>query len=427
MAAYGVIDQEIGAPADIFPRRSPLRRLGSCAAGPDETVEGMNDERIAFQKRPQRRLALLIDGHFDIFRHKTAMALLRYCPEDVVCVIDDDLAGTDLYGLAGVGQGIPVVATVAEALAYEPAYLVIGVATADGWLPEDIRRQIYQAIRARIGIIGGLHQGLLTDPNIASLACRNAVELIDLAQEVDEDFHAIGTAAARELPVFRCLMVGTDSNLGKMTTAIQLEMHLRWREHRKARFVATGQNGILIKGRGTRIDRVLADFAAGAAEELCTREARGMELLLVEGQGSLLQPAFSGVCLSLLHGICPDAMILCHHVGRTSHRHSTVPIPPLEEYAHVYEHMMRPLHARAKVVGISLNTYGMTADAAAAAIEAASTETGLPVADTVREGADGCARLSAAIAAHAQTCGMALSTYPDWYTNRFDRIRPIGS
>jgi len=139
----------------------------------------MHDDR--HQKRPPRRLALLIDGDFEPFRHKTATALLRYCPEDVVCVIDDDLAGGDLGALAGVGAGVPVVASVAEALALRPEFLVIGVATPDGWLPEDLRRQVYQAIRAGIGIIGGLHSGLNTDPNIASLACRHAVDLIDLA------------------------------------------------------------------------------------------------------------------------------------------------------------------------------------------------------------------------------------------------------
>jgi len=254
-----------------------------------------------------------------------------------------------------------------------------------------------------------------------------AVDLIDLRAEVDEEFSDIATAAARELPVFRVLSVGTDSNIGKMTTAIQLEMYCRWQAHIRARFVATGQHGILIKGRGTRLDRVLVDFTAGAAEALMRREAVDMDMLLIEGQGSLLQPAFSGVCLGLLHGCCPDAMILCHSVERTHHRHTDVPIPELLEYAHLYEHMLRPLHPHGKVVAISLKTFGMKESAAQALIAQTAEQTGLPTADTVREGNKGCARLNEALLQQAQACGKTITPVPGWYHDRYDDIKPLGA
>ncbi|MFW5829320.1 MAG: DUF1611 domain-containing protein [Planctomycetota bacterium] len=384
-------------------------------------------DRIVLQQRPQRRLAILIDGELEPFRHKTAMALLRYCPEDVVCVIDDDIPGADLQEMAGVGRGVPVVASVQEALPYQPDYLVIGVATPDGWLPEDLRQQVLQAIRSRIGIISGLHSGLATDPNIASLACRHAVDLIDLSAGVDEEFHQIGTGAARGLGACRVVTVGTDSNLGKMTTGIQLEMWCRHVAHLRARFVATGQNGILVKGRGIRVDRVMGDYIAGAVQDLIRRESVDMDLLLIEGQGSLLQPAFSGVCLSLLHGACPDAMILCHHAGRTKHRYSDVAIPTVREYVDLYERMVKPLHSDAAVVAVSVNTQALEPDAADQLMTELHEETGLAVADPVRQGDEGCRVLMDAVLAHAANTGHRIEAQPGWYRQRFDRIPPIGA
>src|SRR5258708_7142699 len=175
------------------------------------------------------------------------MGLLRFCTEDVVCVIDSKHTGQDLDQLASVGKGIPIVASVAEAVKLGCKYLVIGVATPRGYLPTELRPQVYEAIRRHVGIISRLHHSLGSDPNLASLSARYAVELINLRKVSDEE-HFIATARARETTAFRVLTVGTDANIGKTTTGLALERYLQEQAKIRARFIATGQDGILVKG-----------------------------------------------------------------------------------------------------------------------------------------------------------------------------------
>ncbi|NRA38129.1 MAG: DUF1611 domain-containing protein [Planctomycetes bacterium] len=377
-------------------------------------------ERISLQVRPRRNLALLTEG-LEIFHNKTAMGMLRYCPEDAACVIDASNEGKNLQELIGMGGGIPVVSSVEESKQYTPEYLVIGVSTPGGYLPDSIRSHVYKAIRARIGVISGLHEELNTDPNIASLACRHAVDLIDL-RKIPEEEVFIASGRAQETGALRVLTVGTDCNLGKMTTSIQLEMFMRNQQSIRARFVATGQNGILIKGRGVCLDRCISDFAAGAIERLVLREDEdNMSVLIIEGQGSLLSPPFSGVCLSLLHGSMPDAMILCHRVGRKMHRNSETLIPPLEEYVELYNIMMKPLYKNSKVVAISVNTQGMSDAEAHKEMQEITQRTGLPAADVVRQGHRGCEILSNAVLAYANN-SLGRSIAPDHKWSRSETV-----
>jgi len=153
-----------------------------------------------------------------------------------------------------------------------------------------------------------------------------------------------------------------------------------------ARFLATGQTGVLISGGGVALDRVIADFAAGTVEALVL-ENGDCDLLVIEGQGAILHPAYSGVTMALLHGSLPDALILCHLPTRLVMRRQSVPIPPLPEWIALYEGLLRPLHP-ARVVGIAVNTFGMEEAAARAAVDAAAAETGLPATDVIRYGCE---------------------------------------
>jgi uncharacterized NAD-dependent epimerase/dehydratase family protein len=136
------------------------------------------------------------------------------------------------------------------------------------------------------------------------------------------------------------------------------------------------------------VDAVVADFIAGAAEDLVLRGAKDADIVLVEGQGSLIHPGYSGVTLGLMHGACPDAMILCHQssrdfIGDYSGREPWVRIPPLAELVKIYEFAAAPVH-RSRVIGICLNTYDLDERAARQAIADAARETGLPATDPVR-------------------------------------------
>ena len=348
--------------------------------------------------RIYKRLAVLTEGGLDLYRNKTAMGLLRFRPEDVLCVIDSKHAGANLSQIIGFDIDVPIVGSIREAVRFGVEWLVIGVATPGGYLPEGLRPQVYEAIRNRIGVISGLHESVHGDPNLVALGCRYAVELVNLRQVPDHD-PVISTGKARRTKGYRTLVVGTDANIGKTTAALTIERHINaTKSYRtKARFVSTSQDGILITGRGVAIDRVISDFAGGMVENLVLADDRsGADLLIIEGQNSILSPCYSGTALSILHGACPDALVLCHNPARTTFRHTDVPVPALKVFVDLYERLAAPINP-AKVVAIVLNTLGMDDDAAAAAMQAAAKETGLPVADIHREGTEGCARIADAI------------------------------
>ena len=171
-----------------------------------------------------RKLAVLTEGTCDIYRNKTAMGLLRFRPEDVRCVLDSKHVGTDLSSMPGIDTDIPVVSTIREVLELGVEWLVIGVNTPGGSLPDSIRPLIYEAIRNRIGIISGLHESVNGDPNLVSLAARYAVELVNLRATPDD--RIVSTGKARSTKAFRVLTVGTDANIGKTTVALMLERYL---------------------------------------------------------------------------------------------------------------------------------------------------------------------------------------------------------
>ena len=139
------------------------------------------------------------------------------------------------------------------------------------------------------------------------------------------------------------LTVGSDCAIGKMTVALELDAEAR-RRGIASEFVPTGQTGIAIAGWGISVDAVVADFIAGASEQLVLEGIeRGGELLWVEGQGSLLHPAYSGVTLGLLHGSAPHALVLCHQAGqRFVDDDERFPIPPLAELVELHERVVAP-------------------------------------------------------------------------------------
>ena len=172
-----------------------------------------------------------------------------------------------------------------------------------------------------------------------------------------------------------------------MTVSLELDREAR-RRGLRSEFIPTGQTGMAIAGWGIAVDAVVADFIAGAAEQLVLEGVqRGGEVLFVEGQGSLLHPAYSGVTLGLIHGSAPHGYVLCHLAGETVvDGDDRFPIPPLSELVTLHERMSL-LARSATVHAIALNTRNLDEDGARRAIEAAEAETGLPADDPVRFGA----------------------------------------
>ena len=331
-----------------------------------------------------RRLVILTGGLLGVFTAKTAVSLIRYRPEQVVAVLDEKHAGQDLEQIVGIGSGIPIVASVEEARRWEPNELLIGVAPVGGALDASWRAHIREALRAGMDVAAGLHIPLSRDKEFAELARQHGNRIFDL-REPPEDLPIAG-GLARTAKAKRILTVGTDCNVGKMVTAIELQRVLA-EKGRDAAFVATGQTGIMIDGNGIAIDRVISDFVAGAAELLVLENAE-REVLCIEGQGSIINVAYSGVTLGLLHGCCADGMIMCHHAPRDRSLHfQDFPLPSLPELIDLYEAVTAAVWP-GRVIGISLNTVGLSPDEARAEKDRIEDLTGLPTTDPVRFGAE---------------------------------------
>jgi len=340
-------------------------------------------------KPDQHRFLIVADGDFGPLTSKTANSCIRYFPERIVAVLDRQKAGKTVQDVLGFGGKIPVVADLERGIAQGDGAtaILIGIAPPGGRLPEQWRGWLRTAIERRLEIWSGLHTFIGDDPELGPLAKAKGVKILDARKPPSNLPIADGRAA--EVDAFVILAVGSDCNVGKMTAQLELRDELVKRGH-KTSFVATGQTGIFIEGWGTAVDAVVADFIAGAAEELVLQGAKGNDIVLVEGQGSLIHPGYSGVTLGLLHGSCPDALILCHqatrdYIGDYHGREPWVKIPSYTEMIDIYERAAHPIHPT-KVIGICLNTYDMDEKAARAAIAKAQDETGLPATDPVRFG-----------------------------------------
>lgn len=334
-----------------------------------------------------RRIAILADGSFGPFSAKTAVGVLRYSPDTVIAVVDSAHAGEtaeEVIG-SGIGQGVPVVASVADALAFQPDTLLIGIAPIGGKLPDAWRPGILRAIEAGLTIVSGLHVFLGDDPELKQAAEVHNAVLWDVRRPPDDLAQRIREGTPHRAGSHTVYFCGTDCNVGKMTASFEL-----WREARRrnlsAGFAATGQTGIMISGEGIPADRFISDFLSGAVEAMTLDFTERYDWVFVEGQGSLMHPAYSPVTLGLVHGSAPDLLVLCHQAGRTTvHGYEDTPIPSLAKTREIYETAAGWLKP-ASVVAIALNTYLMSEDEAQAAIEAAERETGLPTSDPVRHG-----------------------------------------
>ncbi|MFL5401415.1 MAG: DUF1611 domain-containing protein [Gemmatimonadales bacterium] len=333
---------------------------------------------------PAPRFLIVADGDFGPMTSKTANSVIRYLPDRTVGVLDRQHAGKVVQDVLGFGGEIPIVGSMRAGLALKPDAVLIGIAPAGGRLPDEWRSWLAEALDAGCDLWNGLHTFLGDDPLLAAKAGAADRRIYDLRRPPAD--LPVASGAAKTVDPYVVLTVGTDCNVGKMTAQLQLARELN-ASGLRTRFVPTGQTGIMIEGWGIAVDAVVADFIAGAAERLVLQASDDADIVLVEGQGSINHPGYSAVTLGLLHGSCPDALILCHQSTREymgDYRQAAwLRLPPLAEYIRLYETIGSTVHPT-RVIGISLNTYDMTEEAALRACEAATRETGLPATDPVR-------------------------------------------
>lgn len=305
---------------------------------------------------------------------KTAFGLKDWCGEDVVGEWSLPGCGVKL-GLARLSPR--------EAAARGAGSIVVGIAPTGGKLPPHWVAELAAAADAGLDVVSGLHTRLTSFPELVQAASRRGVQLIDVRHNERE----YGAASGRKRSGKRVLTVGTDCALGKKYTALALAKNLRQRGV-AASFRATGQTGIMISGEGIAIDAVIADFIAGAAEQLSPDNAPD-HWDVIEGQGSIFHPAYAGVTLGLLHGSQPDAVVLCHEASRRAiGDYPDFPIPDLRVAIDDYLRAGRLTNQAIRCVGLSINTSSLSDAECSAYFRRLSAELGMPVCDPVRTGVD---------------------------------------
>nr|WP_242045301.1 DUF1611 domain-containing protein [Anabaena catenula] len=331
-----------------------------------------------------QRIAILLHEGLSGANGKTGLSILRYSEAPVVAVIDRESVGKSLPELTGIKRDVPIVASLAAALQYQPEVLVIGIAPKGGLVPDNYWPDIKDALKAGMSLVNGLHTPLANIPDLNALLKPGQI-IWDVRKEpANLD---VASGLARTLPCRRVLTVGTDMAIGKMSTSLELHWAAKLRGWR-SKFLATGQTGLMLEGDGVALDAVRVDFAAGAVEQLVMRFGKHYDILQIEGQGSLLHPG-STATLPLIRGSQPTHLILVHQAGQTHNRNNPhVPIPPLPEVIRMYEIVASAGGAfgTVPVVGIALNTRDLDESGARSAIAQTIAETGLPCTDPVRFG-----------------------------------------
>lgn len=341
--------------------------LGGAAA----TVDIGRAEPSARPSLPQPYLLFLGDTTDPGFA-KTAFGLRDWAGERCV--------GEYALAQATVSTGLPRL-TPAQARERGARALVIGVANSGGFIAPSWISALEEALEAGLDIVSGMHARLADIPALKRTADRLGRRLIDVRTPPADI--PIGKGLKRGGK--RLLTVGTDCALGKKYTALAIARAFRERGL-DADFRATGQTGILIAGAGIPMDAVISDFAAGAAE-LLSPDAPDDHWDVIEGQGSILHPAYAGVSLALLHGSQPDCFVVCHEANRTRLLgDEDFAVPPIEEIVDLTIRLGARTNPAIRCAGVSLNTSALSEAEAEALCASEGARLGLPVADPMRGG-----------------------------------------
>lgn len=333
----------------------------------------------------KRNIVVLCHGAFNYVKNKTGNMLIRYCTDEVVAVIDSEKIGITVEEELGYGGSIPVVSDFESCLRFSPDTLVIGSASQGGFISDENRKDVLTAIRSGCDIISGMHEFINNDKEFKIAAKDSGVILTDLRMPPSPPHFPKGSWKDREIPVL--LIVGTDCDSGKMTTAWEISERLK-EKGRNVAFVGTGQTGILLSGSGVPIDAVKADFMAGEIEYAIDSIIRDdIELIIVEGQGSLTNQYYAGVTLGLLHGAMPNYMLMTHDPARPLDV-TDYPMSNIEQTMKMHLDLMK--HFReSKFIGINLLTFKLSDKDAREEINEVSKKFKLPTTDLIRFGNEG--------------------------------------
>ena len=330
------------------------------------------------------KIAIWMESSLDDDLGKMGISALRYLDNEIFCVIDSVFAGKKISEVSIINKDIPIVKDIDNAKAMGANVLLLGVLTSGGVRPNSWNNVIKEALNQGMSIINGLHDQVY--PDFSKYLINKSQWIWDT--RVPQFIPKIGSGKASSLSNKRVLMIGTDMAAGKMTVGLELYSYLKEKKINTG-FVATGQVGITVTGKGIPLDAYKLDHACGAVESAVI-EQKDKDIVIVEGQGSILHPG-SSATLPLMRGTCPTHMILCHIARNDSLRSlDNIKIPDLKKFIKLNEELASVIgtYPDAKVTGIAINSTLMSDKDAKKFIKKTELETGLPVTDVVRYGGD---------------------------------------
>lgn len=265
---------------------------------------------------------ILCEGFFGTNTAKTTTGLLRYSERfDILGVIDSQKAGKRTADLVSGVKDVRIYKDLEHALSsleIKPNWLIVGVATVGGKLPDAFREQVKKALEGGISIISGLHQYLGDDEEFKTAARLGNAKIIDIRRPPPLDKLHHFTNRVSGIDALRIPVLGTDSSIGKRTTALILARELN-SAGIKTNVVATGQTGLLQGLRyGIPLDAIMSDYMVGELEHqiLLAYDNEKPQVILIEGQGSISHPAYVCGSRTILSASQPEGVILQHAPGR---------------------------------------------------------------------------------------------------------------
>jgi uncharacterized NAD-dependent epimerase/dehydratase family protein len=336
------------------------------------------------------------EGAFGTTNGKTAHGLVRRSRRyRVLCIVDSRRAGADAgQALDGKPNGIPVVGSLGEAAALGRArgtpvtHFVVGLAPDGGRLDAKARGDIREALRLGLHVDCGLHDFLSEDAELVQVAKVSGARIRDIRKPPPRSELHFFSGKIEEVTSFRVAVLGTDSAIGKRTTAWMLVDALEAAGFR-ALLAGTGQTAWLQGAEYSIVlDSLVNDFVSGEIEHVVWRawKERDPDVIVLEGQGSLMNPAYPGG-FELLAAGRPHVVVMQHAPARREYDgFRGYPLHPLPEQIRAIE-----LLSGRPVVAVTVNHEGMQPSEVPAACRGITEETGLPAFDVLLEGGAGLA------------------------------------
>lgn len=342
---------------------------------------------------PEGNAIVYCEGAFGTPNGKTAHGLVRRTERyRILSVIDSTHKGKDAGELLdGALKGIPVLDSIPEAIelsrdaGFPATHLVIGLAPDGGRLSQGARKDALLAVKSGLCVDSGLHDYLCEDKEIADAARLHSVTLRDIRKPPPRERLHFFSGKIEQVESLKIAVLGTDSAVGKRTTAWILSDALN-RNGLKSELIGTGQTAWMQGVRyGIILDSLINDFVAGEIEHAVWTawSEQRPDVILIEGQGSLMNPAYPGG-FEILAAARPDAVVLQHaparkdYDGFPGHR-----LHSLERQIQAIE-----LISDRSVIAVTVNHEGLQRERIPGICQRISRETGLPVCDVLLQGAD---------------------------------------